>query len=174
MIIDRSAFQYQRPIKSIVKISSFLSNFSEILFKEKILKKNISSDKIDKYIRQNFTFCWKFFYEMYIPILVLWKNHHGDLDTFYIFSLCLVNDTSENQKKTGINAMSISDISGIPRATVIRKLKLLVKKKLLKFDNKKLYIFNEAKIIGDLIKVQTEITKKLSSFTTKIFNAMMV
>ena len=41
LIIDRSAFQYQRPIKSIVKISSFLSNFSEILFKEKILKKKI-------------------------------------------------------------------------------------------------------------------------------------
>ena len=39
LIIDRSAFQYQRPIKSIVRISSFLSNFSEILFKEKILKK---------------------------------------------------------------------------------------------------------------------------------------
>ena len=28
----------------------------------------------------------------------------------------------------GINAMSISDITGIPRATVIRKLKKLVKK----------------------------------------------
>ena len=79
-----------------------------------------------------------------------------------------------NKENTGINAKSISDISGIPSATVIRKLKLLVKKKLLKLDNKKLYIFNEAKIIGDLIKVQTEITKKLSSFTTKIFNAMMV
>ena len=170
LIIDRSAFQYQRPIKSIVRISLFLSNFSEILFKEKILKKKISSDKIDKYIRQNFTFCWKFFYEMYIPNLVLWKNYHGDLDTFHIFSICMVN----NKENTGINAKSISDISGIPRATVIRKLKLLVKKKLLKFDNKKLYIFNEAKIIDDLIKVQTEITKKLSSFTTKIFNAMMV
>ena len=107
---------------------------------------------------------------MYIPNLVLWKNYHGDLDTFHIFSICMVN----NKKNTGINAKSISDISGIPRATVIRKLKLLVKKKLLKFDNKKLFIFNEAKIIDDLIKAQTEITKKLSSFTTKIFNAMMV
>ena len=174
LIIDRSAFQYQRPIKSIVKISSFLSNFSEILFKEKILKKKMSSDTIDKYIRQNFVYCWKFFYEMYIPILVLWKNYHGDLDTFYIFSLCLVNDTLENQKKTGINSMSVSDISGIPRATVIRKLKLLVKKKLLTVDDKKLYKVNEANLLGDLIKVQTVITKNLSSFVTKIFNGIRI
>ena len=174
LIIDRSAFQYQRPIKSIVKISSFLSNFSEILLKEKILKKKMSSDTIDKYIRQNFTYCWKFFYEMYIPILVLWKNYHGDLNTFYIFSLCLVNDTLENQKKTGINAMSISDISEIPRATVIRKLKLLVKKKLLTVDDKKLYKVNEANLLGDLIKVQTVITKNLSSFVTKIFNGIRI
>ena len=170
LIIDRSAFQYQRPIKSIVRISSFLSNFSEILFKEKILKKKISSDKIDKYIRQNFTFCWKLFYEMYIPNLVLWKNYHGDLDTFHIFSICKVN----NKKNTGINAKSISDISGIPRATVIRKLKLLVKKKLITIDDKKLYVVNKAKLIGGLIKEQTEITKKLSNYGTKMFNAMMV
>ena len=32
--------------------------------------------------------------------------------------------------KTGINAMSISSLTGIPRATVIRKLKKLVKNKL--------------------------------------------
>ena len=79
------------------------------------------------------------------------------------------------EKKTiGINAMSISDISGIPRATVIRKLKLLVKKKLITVDDKKLYVVNKAKLIGGLIKEQTEITKKLSNYGTKMFNAMMV
>ena len=36
----------------------------------------------------------------------------------------------------GINAMSISDITGIPRATVVRKLKRMVKLRSLKIDSK--------------------------------------
>ena len=35
--------------------------------------------------------------------------------------------------------MSISDITGIPRATVIRKLNKLLKEKFLKIDDKKCY-----------------------------------
>ena len=196
LIIDRSAFRYQRPIKSIEKISSFLSIFSEILLKEKILKKKISAETIDNYTRQNFTNCLNFFYEMYIPSLVLWKNYFGDLNTFHIFNLCVMNNTLAAQKKdsnnlniknrmiyfdfiiepkkTGINAMSISKISGIPRATVIRKLQLLVKKKIITIDDKKLYTINKNKVIVDLIKVQKEITKKMSNYATKVFNAMMV
>ena len=37
----------------------------------------------------------------------------------------------------GVNAMSISDITGIPRATVVRKLKVLVKNNILSIDDKK-------------------------------------
>ena len=43
----------------------------------------------------------------------------------------------KHKAKRGINASSISDISSIPRATVIRKLKTLEKKKLIN-RNKKL------------------------------------
>ena len=38
----------------------------------------------------------------------------------------------ENKPTHGINASSISDISNIPRATVIRKLKWLIKNELVK------------------------------------------
>ena len=44
-----------------------------------------------------------------------------------------------DNKVVGINAMSISDITGIPRATVIRKLNKLVKEKFLFADDKKHY-----------------------------------
>ena len=71
-------------------------------------------------------------------------------------------------KITGVNAMSISDISGIPRATVIRKLNHLVKKKFLKIDNKKHYASS-----GSHIKTMLEIQKKnfinLSKFACTIF-----
>ena len=45
----------------------------------------------------------------------------------------------DQRSETGVNAMSISDITGIPRATVIRKLNKLLKEKFLKVDNKKHY-----------------------------------
>ena len=38
----------------------------------------------------------------------------------------------------GVNAMSISDITGIPRPTVVRKLKWLIDKKFLTINDKKL------------------------------------
>ena len=42
----------------------------------------------------------------------------------------------------GVNAMSISDITGIPRPTVVRKLKYLIDNKYLHINEKKLISFN--------------------------------
>ena len=41
----------------------------------------------------------------------------------------------------GINAFSIADITGIPRATVVRKLQFLIENKFLNISEKKLYTF---------------------------------
>ena len=69
----------------------------------------------------------------------------------------------------GINAMSISEITGIPRATVIRKLKKLVKQKNLLIDEKKHY-----RLLGTFTKIISPIQKnvliRLSSFSSKIYN----
>ena len=73
----------------------------------------------------------------------------------------------------GINAMSISDITGIPRATVIRKLRKLVKQKNLIIDNKKHY-----RLTGNIVKklkpLQKNILVHLANFSTKIFNSHLV
>ena len=69
----------------------------------------------------------------------------------------------------GLNAMSISDITGIPRATVIRKLKILVTEKFLIINKKKHYKltgFSAARARP----IQNEIFIKLSDFSAKIFN----
>ena len=55
-----------------------------------------------------------------------------------------------------VNAMSISDISGIPRATVIRKLNQLIKDKYLKVDSKKHYI-STGLHAKKLLEVQNEL-----------------
>ena len=69
--------------------------------------------------------------------------------------------------------MSISDISGIPRATVIRKLNILIKKKYLIINDKKHY-----SLAKDHNKKLFETQKinfgNLADFTSKIFNLMLV
>ena len=72
----------------------------------------------------------------------------------------------------GVNAMSISEITGIPRATVIRKLKKLVKNKFLKIDDKKHYL-TTGENQGQLIDVQKNNFKNLSKFAALIFNLIL-
>lgn len=57
--------------------------------------------------------------------------------------------------------MSISEITGIPRPTVIRKLQILLKKQLIKIDDKKLYyIDHEKKDFNELRSfTKIEVTK---------------
>ena len=69
--------------------------------------------------------------------------------------------------------MSVSELSGIPRATVVRKINNLLKKKLIIVDNKKLY--HPGKIE---IKKYSDINKNamhlLSAFTCKIINLIQI
>ena len=52
-----------------------------------------------------------------------------------------------NEGVQGLNAMTISELSGIPRPTALRKLNNLVKRKLVKKDKKSLYLlFSRPKI----------------------------
>ena len=76
---------------------------------------------------------------------------------------------SQKRSQSGVNAMSISDITGIPRATVIRKLKKLVKNNFLKIDSKKHYYTT-----GHYQKIMLNMQKKnflnLSKFAASIYN----
>ena len=173
-------------------MSSLFNNISVILEENRVIKKQIEAKKIEKYIFDNFSYCWKLFFEMQIPWLVNWKTCFGDLEKWTILGHCVVNQNLVYQKQTiknlkkkgsflkemskyknqkGINAMSISDLSGIPRATVVRKLQQLVKINLLAVDKKKLYT---VKKMNKAILANHEKTKKLLSiFITKIFNVII-
>jgi len=74
-----------------------------------------------------------------------------------------------NDEIQGINAMSISNISGIPRATVVRKLKKLVKQKHLTIDDKKHYRITGS-FVKELIPIQNIVLNQLAIFSTKIYN----
>ena len=131
-----------------------------------------------------------------MPMLLMFKKIHGDLETFHVHGVCLGNqalnaqkiDTSEmsktlylekyffgdKQEFSGINAMSISDITGIPRATVIRKLNKLVKEKFLSIDSKKHYSTNKGVHKKRLLIVQNNTFINLSKFAARIYNLSLM
>ena len=52
-----------------------------------------------------------------------------------------IDEVFDIGNKKGINAMTISDLTGIPRPTVIRKLNYLVKNKFVDKNKNSLYLF---------------------------------
>ena len=140
IIIDRSAFAFIKPEKSIKRMSRFLSMLSNMLVKEKILKKKLTSEQLEKIIKDNFSYVWKIYYDLQIPMMVSYKKIFKDIESFAIYGTCIINqhylrskkiDTINKSRKKfiyesysdkslqGLNAMSVSDITGIPRATVL-------------------------------------------------------
>jgi DNA-binding IclR family transcriptional regulator len=80
---------------------------------------------------------------------------------------------SDQKEVVGINAMSISDITGIPRATVIRKLNKLIKEKFLKVDSKKHYS-STGHHLKEIMVVQKNTFNNLSKLTERIFNLSLM
>ena len=74
-------------------------------------------------------------------------------------------------KIRGINAMSISEITGIPRPTVVRKLKILVKKKYISYDkNKLINIDLSKKNFVEMAKIQDLNINSINIFIKRTFN----
>ena len=190
IIIDRKTWPNIKPQETIVRVSRFLSILSKSLCEENRISKQISSKEIAKTVEEYFSYVWKLYYDMQIPMLLSFKKRFGDIECFHIWGICVVNqiftslknDNShlskelymekylfKNENILGVNAMSISDISGIPRATVIRKLNKLVKSGFLKVDNKKQYLTTNLHA-EELKVVQQKNLLNLSKFSARIYN----
>ena len=189
--IDRSAYKSSQPTVNLNNVSTLLSVFSKILKKEKIITNSLSSQEVSFLIKQNFTFFWYQFYKFLFPFAYRWQSYMKDLEKVLIINTIVLNSTSNHIKRlkgeesylekwrkdvqktniVGINAMSISDITGIPRPTVVRKLKFLVKNKYVSIDKKKLYYIKlSKKKFKEVTKVQDETIISLSDFITRTFN----
>lgn len=189
IIIDRSAFPFIKPIKSVTRISRFLSMLSELLLRQKILRKKFSSAELEPIIKDNFSYIWKIYYEFQIPMMISYKKVFGDIETFHIWGVCVLNqhlfsqkqdgttmtrdlflrDIVSNNEIQGLNAMSISEITGIPRATVVRKLKKLVIQKKISINYKKHYRLTSS-FVSELMPLQKIVLERLADFSTKIYN----
>jgi predicted transcriptional regulator len=89
----------------------------------------------------------------------------------YIANIISMSDIKENETMLGVNATSISEISSIPRATVIRKLNKLLKKKIIKRNKKLEYFLTGQGRLNEKIKSNYLINQKnIALFVTDIFN----
>ena len=75
-----------------------------------------------------------------------------------------------NVKEGGVNTMSISEITHIPRPTVVRKLNYLLKNKYISVNKKKQFTINmKDQALSDTIKIQEQNISSLSDLVCKIF-----
>ena len=89
----------------------------------------------------------------------------------YIENILSMRDNEANKSMRGINAASIAEISSIPRATVIRKLKFLAKEKIIKRNKKLEYFLTSQGKLNEKIKANYYVNQKhIALFVTDIFN----
>ena len=69
--------------------------------------------------------------------------------------------------------MSISDMTNIPRATVIRKCKYLMEKGYLKINDKKQYVMTGLNITK-ILPFQKEVLRNKSKFLRKVLNLLII
>ena len=194
-IIDKNTWPNIKPQETIKRMTRFLSTFSKICVNEGLMTEPISSESLAKTCKEYFSFIWQLYYEMQMPMLLGFKKIFGDLESFHVNGVCVINqalnskknDNSEmskefylekyffanNKDDAGVNAMSISDITGIPRATVIRKLNKLIKENFLQIDDKKHYSSTGA-YQKEILDVTKNTLNNLSKLTERIYNLSLI
>ncbi len=145
--------------ESYVKIiDEEISSLSKFIFEQtKLLSLSLSISRIEKEIKNNYSFYWYHYLNVQLEYIKFWQDKLKDLEMLLIGMQVLIltmnsikrnnsdfSFSSNSQKKfenlsefnPDISATSVSDITGIPRATCIRKLDKFVKMKVLQKNNK--------------------------------------
>ena len=139
-------------------IDEEINSLSKFIFEQsKTLSLPLQLSKIEREIRNNYSFYWYHFLNVQLEYIKFWQDKLKDLEMLLIGVQVLIltlnsikrkfnnfNSIIDNEKKfknmkefnADISATSVSDITGIPRATCIRKLDKFVKMKVLQKDQK--------------------------------------
>ena len=116
---------------------------------------NLSYQKIQKEIKSNYSFFWYHYLTFELKYIKFWQEKLNDLEMLLIGMQALIQSLNFVSRKTSgdfncfflnkipknidmaeanISATSISEVTGIPRPTCIRKLEKFVKMKFLEKD----------------------------------------
>ena len=193
IFITRTAFTTVQAKLTLKNMTILLYEFNKILEEEKIVKKAYQTTEISDSIKKNFSFVWYQFYKFLFIFTNRWRKELGDLETFTIGVIVLVNaaenktfrikefdrkkyqESIQGSDERGVNAMSLAEITGIPRATVTRKLKSLIKKDLLQINEKNLITINmRGEGFKTAQRLQDQNMLSLSNFVSRTFNQLKV
>ena len=197
IFLNSKALEIVKPNDTLPMLAIFLEKMSIILSKEKWFGENLKRENIVQFIKDHFTLCWEYFYRFQISYLIRHRIAFGDLESWNVWgSVAIVQASAFNEdlkkitreeltnyddyytsllkfkSKRGINASSISDISSIPRATVIRKLRTMEKKGFIRRNRKLEYTLGQAKNLKLFQQNYLINQKNLSDFCTTLFNLM--
>ena len=193
IFVDRSTFLNAKATDTLKELCILLNEFNKLLKKEKIIDSVFDLKEIDKSIKNNFSFCLYQLNKFLFIYFNRWRPEMKDLETLTIAMLVVLNATENKNFKPsklsiksyreeimgsdtkGVNAMSISDITGIPRPTVVRKLKWLIDKKFLTINDKKLISLNaKDSAFKDSKELQKQAFLSLSNFVYRVFNQINI
>ena len=193
IFVDKSTFVNAKATDTLKDLSILLNEFNKLLKEEKITDSVFQLDEIINSIKENFSFCLYQLNKFIFVYLNRWRQEMKDLETLTVAILVVLNATENKNFKPsklsiksyreeimgsdtkGVNAMSISDITGIPRPTVVRKIKWLIDKKFLIINDKKLISLNAK---GSTFKKTKSLQNKnmlsLSNFIYRLFNQIKI
>jgi DNA-binding transcriptional regulator YhcF (GntR family) len=202
IIIDRSVFSQVKPERQIKLTSRYIEKISKIFNKDGIYSKKIEAKYIDQVIRKNFSLSWRWFYRMQIPMIIGYHEIFEDVTTFHVWGTVVMNQAfnykqsisdsnihsltpdymtfnkgvvfdQEETNTSGVSAMSLSDMTHIPRATVIRKCKYLQDHGYLKVNDKKQYVLTGLNI-DKILPYQRKVFKNKAKFLRKTLNLLTI
>ena len=157
IVFNRKGIETQKPNDMIDLLSVFIEKKAKMLQGKDWFGESLSKVYIKDFIMKYFTIIWLRFFRMQIPFLTRHRSVFGDLETWIVWGniglshqyqlakaaeknlitspislKSYYSNVTEVRIDRGVNASSIADISRIPRATVIRKLKWLIKQNCIK------------------------------------------
>ncbi len=192
IFVVRSTLYSARATNTLTEIANILHEFNKILKKEKLITEVYSVDEIISAMKENFSYCWYQFNKFWFIYMYRWRTELKDLEILAIGMVVIINAVKNKDffpKKNirsyhkslmgsdtrGVNAMSVSEITGIPRPTVVRKLKYLIDKKYLHINEKKLIIFDaKDSAFQKTDKMINQNMLSLSNFIYKVFNQIRI
>ena len=192
IFVVRDTLYSSRATHTLTEIATILHEFNKILKKEKLVNEVYSVNEIIYAIKENFSYCWYQFNKFWFIYIGRWRVELKDLEYLAIGMVVIINAVKNKEffpknnmrlyhkalmgsDVRGVNAMSISEITGIPRPTVVRKLKFLIDKKYLHINEKKLITFNAKDSAFTTTKGMVNRNMiSLSHFIYKVFNQIRI
>ncbi len=141
-------------------IEEQINSLSKFIFQQSIFfSLNIPLSKIEKEIKNNYSFFWYHYLNSQLEYMKLWQLQFKDLEMLLIGLQTLIQGIKDiqnssklrnldsfftskiiksinsfNVKNAGISATSVSEVTSIPRANCIRKLEKYIKMKIIEKD----------------------------------------